>query len=264
MKPALPDGMAEPEQWLRVPGGDSCESWQASWADGPVAFVKRTPYPARLEADGLAALRDAGAPVPRVLGVADHTLVLEWLSGASDWAGLGAALARVHRQTHEAFGWQHDNRLGSLVQRNGWWPDWGHFYAERRVRPFLSATGVGAELRARLERALDGPLQDLLNAHGPAPSLIHGDLWAGNVVDGRWLVDPAVCAADRELDLAFAHVFGGFPDAFFRAYEQEWPLPDDATRRRPALQLYHLLAHVKLFGTGYAASVSARLDQLGW
>lgn len=263
MTPRLPEGMPAPDEWRRVTGGDICESWQAVWPDR-TAFVKRTPYPARVEAEGLEALRVGGAPVPQVLGVAEHTLVLEWLSGPSDWEGLGAALARLHRSTREAFGWESDNRLGSLVQRNGWWTDWGEFYAERRVRPFLSASGVDAELRGRLERALDGPLQQLLNAHDPAPSLVHGDLWAGNVIDGRWLVDPAVCFADRELDLAFAHVFGGFPEAFFRAYDTEWPPAEGWAQRRPALQLYHLLAHVKLFGGAYAESVAARLDQLGW
>jgi len=264
VRPELPPDLGEPETWRRVPGGDICESWEAAWADGRRAFVKRTPYPARIEADGLEALRRAGAPVPGVLGVAPHTLVLEWLEGSSEWAGLGRALATVHRATAKAFGWPEDNRLGSLVQRNGDWPQWAEFYAERRVRPFLSAGGLDDALRRRLRAALDGPLQDLLGAHAPAPSLVHGDLWAGNVVDGRWLVDPAVCFADRELDLAFAEVFGGFPEAFHHAYQEAWPLPDGWRERRPALQLYHLLAHVKLFGGGYAASVAARLDRLGW
>jgi fructosamine-3-kinase len=264
MKPALPPGLADPAEWRRVPGGDICESWQAEWPDGRRAFVKRTPYAARIEADGLAALDAAGAPVPEVLGVDAHTLVLEWLEGSPDWEGLGRALAQVHRTTADAFGWDSDNRLGSLIQRNGWWGDWGTFYAERRVRPFLSAGGLTDALRARLHAALDGPLRELLTGHAPAPSLVHGDLWSGNVVDGRWLVDPAVCFADRELDLAFAAVFGGFPDAFSGAYLEAWPLPDGWERRRPALQLYHLLAHVKLFGGGYADSVAARLDQLGW
>lgn len=264
MTPQLPAGMPAPEAWRRVPGGDICEGWQAAWAGGRRAFVKRTLYPAAVEAEGLEALRAAGAPVPQVLGVAPHTLVLEWVEGPSDWEGLGRSLAAVHRAGAPSFGWPSDNRLGSLVQRNGDWEDWGAFYAERRVRPFLAASGLTDGLRRRLRAALDGPLQGLLTQHSPAPSLVHGDLWSGNVVDGRWLIDPAVCRADRELDLAFAAVFGGFPDAFWRAYDEAWPLPDGWERRRPALQLYHLLAHVKLFGGGYADSVAARLDQLGW
>lgn len=264
MRPELPPELDEPDSWRRVPGGDICESWQAAWADGRQAFVKRTPYPAALEAEGLRALGAAGAPVPHVLAVAAHTLVLEWLEGEPDWTALGVALATVHRHTAATFGWHQDNRLGSLVQRNGEWEDWGEFFAERRVAPFLSAGGLDHSLRLRLDRALDGPLQQLLSEHRPVPSLIHGDLWAGNVVHGRWLVDPAVCHADRELDLAFAHVFGGFPDRFFAAYQRAWPLPDGWRRRRPALQLYHLLAHVRLFGGTYAPSVAARLDELGW
>lgn len=264
MTPELPAGMAAPQAWRRVPGGDICENWQAEWADGRRAFVKRTPYPAAVEAEGLEALRAAGAPVPLVLGTAPHSLVLEWVEGPSDWEGLGSALAAVHRVSAPAFGWPTDNRLGSLVQRNGEWDDWGLFYAERRVRPFLAASGLTDGLRRRLQASLDGPLQELLTAHGPAPSLVHGDLWSGNVVEGRWLIDPAVCHADRELDLAFAAVFGGLPEPFWRAYLEAWPLPDGWEQRRPALQLYHLLAHVKLFGGGYADSVAARLDQLGW
>ena len=266
MRPALPEGLGEPSAWRSVPGGDIGEAWQAEWPDGRVAFVKRTPYDAQIEADGLEALRAAGAPVPTVLGVAAHTLVLEWVDGPSAWDALGQALAHVHRSAHghTDFGWHADNRLGSLVQRNTWHADWGEFYAERRLRPFLSASALTADIRDRLERALDGPVQALLNAHGPNPALVHGDLWAGNVVGGRWLIDPAVALADRELDLAFVQVFGGFPDVFFAAYDEVWPLPDGWQQRRPALQLYHLLAHVKLFGAGYVDSVVARLDQLGW
>jgi fructosamine-3-kinase len=225
--------------------------------------VKRTPYPAELEAEGLQALGAAGGPVPRVLAAADDVLVLELVRGTPDWEGLGAALATVHRTTAPRFGWHRDNRIGALVQRNAWLPDWPTFYAERRIRPRLRAPALSAPVRARLERALDGPLQELLATDPPA-SLVHGDLWTGNVVDGRWLVDPAVHHADREYELAFMDVFGGFPPALWAAYEEAWPLPDGWRRRRPALQLCHLLVHVELFGTGYVGSFSSRLDALGW
>jgi fructosamine-3-kinase len=93
---------------------------------------------------------------------------------------------------------------------------------------------------------------------------VHGDLWSGNIVAGRWLIDPAVHFADRELDLAFAAVFGGIPARMWSAYEESWPLDEGWEARRPALQLYHLLVHVRLFGGGYRAMVADRLDALGW
>ena len=72
-------------------------------------MVKRCPYPAEVEADGLAALAAAGAPVPAVLGAAGHVLVLERVGGPPDWPGLGRAVARLHRTTGDRFGWHRDN-----------------------------------------------------------------------------------------------------------------------------------------------------------
>ncbi len=191
------------------------------------------------------------------------TLVLARVGGPPDWAGLGAALAGVHATTGPRFGWSRDNRIGLLVQGNGPDDDWPRFYGERRIRPHLDAPALPDAVRERLEAALDGPLAELLPATPPA-SLVHGDLWSGNVVDGRWLIDPAVQHADREYELAFAEVFGGFPPAFWDAYAGTWPLPAGWEERRPALQLSHLLVHVRLFGAGYVGAVTARLDALGW
>jgi fructosamine-3-kinase len=84
------------------------------------------------------------------------------------------------------------------------------------------------------------------------------------VVAGRWLIDPAVAYCDREYELAFMALFGGLPQALWVAYERAWPLEDGWQQRRPALQLPHLLVHVRLFGSSYLAAVVDRVDQLGW
>jgi protein-ribulosamine 3-kinase len=229
-----------------------------------VVIVKRTSYPADLEAEGLRALGAAGAPVPEVLGVEEHTLMLERVGGSSsdhDWEELGAALAGVHRVVADRYGWRRNNVIGPLEQLNTWHDEWPAFFAECRIAPHLA--GLPAEVRRRLERALDERLGQLLPPR-PPPSLVHGDLWAGNVVGGRWLIDPAVAHCDREYELAFMALFGGISRAMWAAYEEAWPLEDDWQRRRPALQLPHLLVHVRLFGGGYVRPVIDRLDTLGW
>jgi fructosamine-3-kinase len=94
-----------------------------------------------------------------------------------------------------------------------------------------------------------------LNGHGAEPCLVHGDLWSGNAgllaSGGGALFDPAVYRGDREVDLAMAQLFGGFPTAFFKGYEQEWPLPTGHRQRRELYNLYHLLNHANLFGGSY-------------
>lgn len=260
---SLPGGLRETGRRDRLSGGQIADAWRVTLADGTAAVVKETRYDARLEAEGLRALAAAGAPVPAVLAVDADTLVMEHVSGTADWTGLGTAMAELHATTGECFGWHRDNVIGSLPQANPPAADWPAFYAEHRIRPHLDAAALPAGVARRLAAAADGPLLELLD-HAPAPSLVHGDLWSGNVVDGRWLIDPAVHHADREFELAFMELFGGFPDELWRAYEARLPPDPGWERRRPALQLYHLLIHVRLFGAGYVRPVVDRLDQLGW
>lgn len=263
--PPLPGDLGVLRDPRRLGGGSICDVWDGTLADGTRVAVKRAPYEVDVEVDGLAALDDAGAPVPEVLGADDDVLVLRHVTGAPAWEWLGGRLAQVHRATAaQQFGWHRDNLLGRAVQPGGWSDDWPTFFAEHRIQPLLSAPAVPDAVRGRIERAIRGPLPDLIGAHDPRPSLIHGDLWSGNIIDGRWLIDPAVWLADRELELAFTRLFGGVPEAFFAGYDAAWPLPDGAARRRPALQLYHLLIHVWHFGASYLAPLTDRLDELRW
>jgi fructosamine-3-kinase len=243
-------------------GGMICRTTRELLVDGRQVVVKRCPYPAEVEAEGLLALAAAGAPVPAVLGAAARVLVLEYVSGPPAWADLGRAMARVHRSTSERYGWHRDNPAGRFDQRNAWCDDWPTFFVQRRILAHLDDPEVPTSMADRLRRACAGPLPELLPAHPPA-SLTHGDLWFGNVVDGHWMVDPAVCFADRELDLAFMQT-GGLPDELFDAYQQEWPFEPGYERRRPALQLHKLLVGLRHFGPARLPRIEAVLEHYGW
>jgi fructosamine-3-kinase len=245
-------------------GGYICTTTRGRLADGREVVVKRCPYPAEVEADGLAALADAGAPVPAVLGAAGHVLVLEHVGGPPDWPALGRAIAALHRRTGSRFGWHRDNFQGMTVQHNAWSDDWPSFYVERRLRVHLADPRVPGPLRRRLERACEGSLPALLRPRPPA-SLTHGDLWSANVIEGRWLVDPAVSYADRELELAYMHLSNSLPTELLAAYEDAYPLDPGYEQRRPALQLHKFLNNIRHFGPDrYVPRIEAVLDGYGW
>jgi len=189
-------------------------------------------------------------------------LILEHVGGRGDPASFGGALAHLHATTGPSFGWDRDNAIGPLTQHNDRADAWPTFVATRRLGPHLDVLpdALSRRLRAAID---DGRLAGLLD-HEPSPSLVHGDLWSGNVIDWRWMIDPAVHHADREVDLAMLDLFGGLPPAFLAGYTEVAPLADGAERRRQALQLVPLLVHVRLFGTGYLAGVEQRLSALGW
>jgi fructosamine-3-kinase len=240
-------------------GGDVAGVERAELADGRIVVVKHTPYDAALEAEGLRALASAGVRVPEVLAVGRDVLVLEHVTAHADLEALGAELAAAHRTVGERFGWHRDNVIGPLPQANPWTATFGEFFVEHRLLPF--AGDLPGELANRL-RGLSEGVARLLD-RGQPPSLVHGDLWAGNILHDRVLIDPAVHHGDREIDLAMLDLFGGVPEALERGYEDVWPLDEGWHRRRPALQLYHLLVHVRLFGASYHRPVAHRLEQLG-
>lgn len=118
---------------------------------------------------------------------------MEWVSGTPDWENLGRTLAGVHRRTADAFGYAIDNVIGPLPQHNPWTADWPTFFIEHRLRPHIEY--LPTDLARRLDAACER-FAGMLD-HRPIPSLIHGDLWVGNIVDGQYLIDPAVSYSDR-------------------------------------------------------------------
>lgn len=215
------------------------------------------------EAQGLLALRNAGlrAPQPLAHGVAggEAYLLLEYLElqRQGDFAALGRMLAKAHRQPAAHFGWARDNYIGSTPQKNAWCDDWAQFWRERRMRPQLEIAGLDVDV---------GALDQWLQNHQPQPSLLHGDLWSGNVgftQSGPVVFDPAVYYGDREADLAMTELFGGFPREFYQAYEDTFPLAEGYDKRKHLYNLYHLLNHLNLFGRGYLGQVRSCLRLLG-
>jgi protein-ribulosamine 3-kinase len=226
------------------------------------------------EADGLRELRaaDSGLAVPEVLGASPPQegrpafIVMEYLAPAprrgGDEAALGRGLAAIHRRSSPAFGFPVTTYCGPTAQDNTPSHSWVEFYGERRLRPLVRLLekdrGLRPQDRQVLER-LVGRLSALL-ASDPTPSLIHGDLWSGNVLSaaaGPGLVDPACAFADREMEFGITTLFGGFSSRFFDAYEESWPLPAGWRERNPLYQLYHLLNHHLIFGGHYGAEALA-------
>lgn len=258
-----------------VAGGCINENFRLD-GDGGRFFVKLSPGGAAMfaaEADGLAALaRCPAIAVPRVIargsaGDADY-LVLEWLDLADDGdeARLGEALAALHAIEYEAYGWPRDNFIGRTPQANAAMADWPAFFRERRLRPQLDlAASKGASQLARQAAPLLERLSALFTSYTPAKSLLHGDLWRGNIgfVAGRpALFDPAVHAGDGESDLAMTELFGGFGPRFYAAYRAQRRGDAGYPVRRRLYQLYHVLNHYNLFGGGYAAQAAALISGL--
>ncbi len=232
-------------------GGDLSQVEKLTLADGRQVIAKTGPFPRR-EADMLRALAAAGALVPEVLDADDHHLILSVVADQPlDWRRLGEVLAQLHATQGPAYGWPEDYAFGPVIIPNTWNPDWPGFWADNRLRPFVPHLPMSAG--QRLETVCDD-LRNRLPA-SPTPSLLHGDLWTGNVM-GATLIDPACYYGHAEVDLAMLNLFGQPPAAFYDIYK-----PDpDWLDRQPIYTLWPALVHFRLFGNAYLPMVERLLD----
>lgn len=250
---------------VALSGGDSGAGlWRL---EGHPAYVVKVDDPRRIagEADGLRALSDAcrRLSVPDVLVEERDLLIMTALEsgGRRDVAALGEGLRQLHQDTRDArtgHGWPRDNACGLTPQPNTPLADGRAFQRERRLMPLTTLCRDNGLLESRLAERLERVAHDLESwLPDTTPSLVHGDLWSGNVLftpSGPAIIDPAVYRHYPEVDVAMLTLFGAPGDAFFDAY-WDGRGPEDWPRREALFQLYPLLNHLYLFGRSYLAGV---------
>lgn len=271
----------------RVFGGDINDARRLALTDGTVLFMKSNALSGeamfRAEFAGLTALRRIGAlsvPEPLCCGRDKERgfsfLLMEYVSPGPRrkdyWEELGRGLALLQRADtsflHEElpgslYGFPMDNFIGSSPQVNTWKESWREFFAVCRLEPQIrmaapslpeSVLRAFSSLLERLDRYLPEP---------DFPSLLHGDLWSGNVMtgpDGRAMImDPAAYVGSFEADLAMTALFGGFPENYYASYSEVTPIDPAFRDRKDLYNLYHLLNHLNLFGEAYYYDVLAVL-----
>lgn len=264
------------------PMGGGCigEVYRASLSGGStvVAKVDRTGGEARLSLEGYMLdylAEHSRLPVPEVYHCSEELLLMEYVEGGggrspaiqSDAAEL---LADLHGITATEFGHERDTLIGGLDQPNPRTASWVEFFREHRLlymaREANRAGSLPDEDLRRVDRLAER-LEDYLEEPERA-SLIHGDVWGGNVIAGErgisGFLDPAIYHADPEIELAFITLFGTFGEGFFERYGEIRPIRDGFFEvRRDLYDLYPLLTHVRLFDGKYLGAAQSVLDRFG-
>ncbi len=227
------------------------------------------------EAKGLDLLKAPGViKVPETYGYGEidniFFLVMEHVESAPPakdyWEDYAEKLAGLHKQTSESYGLDHDNYIGKLYQSNKKDPDWIQFFIEQRLEPQLTLAMENRMVDTSFVnryRSFYKKLPELLPVDQPA--LLHGDMWNGNVMcgdDGKvCLIDPAVYFGHREIELAFSKMFGGFSTAFYKTYQEIFPLEPGFDQRVDIYNIYPHMVHVNLFGGSYLGGVNHVLQK---
>ncbi len=266
--------LAEP-----IRGGDSAATYRCDLADGRIVVAKThdnpPPHFFSTEATSLRWLSEAGARVPEVLAVSDETpahIVLAWIqpgrSTREGDAAFGRSLAQLHRRPFGCFGRPDGRPTGSHALPNKPVDSWIEHYGGNRLLPLAKHGRDLGALSSQSSEDLEKVANSLNLLGGPVepPSLLHGDLWAGNrIVDTAgqsWMIDPAAVGGHREFDLAMMKLFGGYGPDCFQSYGEEFPLADGWNERVILHQLAPLAVHAIKFGGHYVGALDDALDTL--
>ncbi|SEG32401.1 fructosamine kinase family protein [Algoriphagus boritolerans] len=221
------------------------------------------------EAEGLHLLRKSTfLKIPQTYGfgrINDYNYLLSEFVPSSRqqldyWEDLGLGLAHLHLTHSKTFGLESDNYIASLHQKNHEYESWSDFFIEQRLEPMLGMAYFDKLIPLDFLKKFQ-TIYSKIDSIFPKekPSLVHGDLWSGNVIcnqEGKpCLIDPAVYYGHREMDLAFSRLFGGFDTRFYDAYESIIPLEPGFESRIGIYNLYPLLVHLNLFGTAYLPGI---------
>lgn len=254
--------------------------------DGSTVILKEAARGLDLEARSLNLLAERSSlPVPRVIASTPTLLAMEDLGARAlppqspTDPDLAAAemLAALHAVTspHGSYGLEFDNFIGPLPQLNAPCSSWVEFWRERRLMQMAHA----AARESLLDLALMTRLEQLAHRLGelipdrPRASLIHGDIWSGNIVrapGGAILgfIDPSPAYVHAEVELAFITMFGTFGARFFDSYFEHAGVTsaernEFERRRRTVYLCYPLLTHQRIYRGGYDGALSRTLSSLG-
>jgi fructosamine-3-kinase len=264
-----------------VSGGDINRAARVQTFDGPV-FVKWNFDAPRdtfsKEAQALQKLRATQTVrVPQVLQIGDEVpfLALEWIeekapADSARWSrGFAKNLAKLHAfPVGENFGFEHDNYIGVLPQRNAWRTSWPEFYRDCRLLPQMQVAREHGLLNAQREYSIEkiaNRIEVLFQDFNARPSLLHGDLWSGNFIaheNETVLIDPASYIGEHEVEIAFIELFGGFPRGFVAEYNAIFPLQRGYETRRNLHQLYPLLVHLNHFDERYNYALDRTITEI--
>ena len=263
----------------RLSGGDINKAYALTLNTGDKIFMKANAKSNAAfftaEAAGLTAIASAKAiSTPKIIctgtddgeDVGYSFLLLEYIKSSGKiktyWETFARELAAMHKaDVGKEFGFSQDNFIGARPQQNTPASSWVSFFRDQRLAPQFKAADsyFTPANRIKITKLLDNLDRFLIEPE--QPSLLHGDLWSGNVMCGNegkaMLIDPACYVGHREADLAMTELFGGFPQTFYDAYKEAFPLQPGYEERRDLYNLYQLLNHLNLFGPTYLEPVLA-------
>lgn len=244
------------------------------------SYILKTSQPStmlQIEANMLEDINKYKIAVPKVYDVSESHLLLEYIettkqAKCTQEIEAAKTLSSLYAISNDArmYGYYYDTSIGPFPQKNEQTQyNWSLFLGQMRIMPMAKICYEKGEISQSILQRLELLCRDIykrIDMSLITPSLLHGDLWNGNILfnmNGATLIDPALYFGDKEMELANIVLFETFGDTFFEAYTEVHPLSEDFYEVKVQLyQVYPLLVHVALYGGTYVTQLEELLKKV--
>ncbi len=262
-------GEKTPKSIKQVFGGDIHNSWQIEFQTAKF-FLKRNERKVKFLKFEEFCLKNLqkyinyeNLIIPKIILYLElnnvELLLMEWIDMKnSDQKKLGQGLGEMHCESNkfnpQSFGFPIDGYIGTTNQIKGWERNWIKCFINLRIEPQLAMLEKDF-LEINIKNIIKTKIESELHDHEPFNSLVHGDLWSGNIgvnrINKGVIFDPACWWADCEVDIAMTRLFGNFGSEFYENYHKVIPIKKGFEKRTMIYNFYHILNHANMFGGSY-------------
>ena len=273
-------GEVSPKSITQIYGGDIHNSWRIEFKESRF-FVKRNNRQKKFLKFEEYCLNDLqkyinceNLVIPKIISYMEiknvELLLMEWIDMPnSDQKKLGKGLGELHIRSNQLnpqkFGYPIQGFIGTTQQNQGWENNWAECFINLRIAPQLEVLNnnfINIDIKNKIKLKIYSELID----HHPLISLIHGDLWSGNVginqINQGVIFDPACWWADSEVDIAMTRLFGNFQSEFYKEYYKIIPINRGSEKRSIIYNFYHILNHANMFGGSYLYQVQDYIKKI--
>lgn len=266
-------------QVQEISGGDVNQAYRLETDYGNIFLLRQKNMPETFyenEIMGLKEFEKHNINAPKVYSsgqiAGDAFLLMEYIEeGRGRQEDLGRLVAKMHlvKSENNLYGFDSPYIGSHLTISNDWTDSWIELFVERRLDAYVAEVrdkGLFSDKDLEAYEQARKIMVSSLTDYQASPSLLHGDLWPGNVMfnqEGKpYLFDPHVFYGDREFDLGVSTVFSGFSPDFYKGYQEIYSLEEGYQDRLAFYRLYLLLVHLNKFGYGYYSSVMAEIRKI--
>ena len=180
------------------------------------------------------------------------------------------AIISIHSRKSTFYGFNFDTQIGGLKQINSKTQNWVEFYRDKRLNYIFELINKNEPMDKDINNKIELLLKKIVNfiPDKPVSSLLHGDLWEGNILfkNQRFVgfIDPGSFYGHNELEVSYLRWFNPrfIDENFLNKYNDHISIDKYYLKYEPIYQLYYSLLNVYLWDNSYIEDVRKLLEKI--